>query len=109
MAKFNEKSFNGQAFGKYVDRIPNVKRNELIKSKALRGNEAIRSVFSSQTGTVFATIPFYGVLDGVPVNYDGQTDIKADKTDTYERGVIVVGRAKAVSYTHLTLPTNSRV
>ena len=23
MAKFNEKSFNGQAFGKYVDRIPN--------------------------------------------------------------------------------------
>ena len=95
MSKFNEKSFNGQAFGKYVDRIPNVKRNELIKSKALRGNEAIRSVFSSQTGTVFATIPFYGVLDGVPVNYDGQTDIKADKTDTYERGVIVVGRAKA--------------
>lgn len=95
MAKFNEKSFNGQAFGKYVDRIPNTKRNELIKSRALRGNEAIRSVFSSQTGTVFATIPFYGVLDGVPVNYDGQTKITADKTDTYERGVIVVGRAKA--------------
>ena len=50
MGKFDEKSFNGQAFGKYLHRIPNTKRNELIKSKAVKGNEAIRSVFSSQTG-----------------------------------------------------------
>ena len=41
MSKFNEKSFNGQAFGKYVDRIPNTKRNELIKSKALKSNEPV--------------------------------------------------------------------
>lgn len=95
MAKFDEKSFNGQAFGKYVDRIPNTKRNELIKSKAIKGNEAIRSVFSSQTGTGYATIPFYGLLDGVPVNYDGKTDIESTRTETYERGVVVIGRAKA--------------
>lgn len=95
MAKFDEKSFNGQAFGKYVDRVPNIKRNELIKSKAIKGNEAIRAVFSSQTGTGYATVPFYGLLDGVPVNYDGKTDIKSTRTDTYERGVVVVGRAKA--------------
>lgn len=95
MAKFDEKSFNGQVFGKYVDRIPNTKRNELIKSRAIRGNEAIRNSFNSQTGTVYATIPFYGLLDGVPVNYDGQTNITAEKTTTFERGVVVVGRAKA--------------
>ena len=29
MSKFNEKTFNGEAFGKYVDRIPNLKRNRL--------------------------------------------------------------------------------
>lgn len=95
MPKFNEKSFNGQVFGRYVDRIPNTKRNELIKSRAIKGNEAIRNAFNSQTGTVYATIPFYGLLDGVPVNYDGQTNITADSTDTYERGVVVIGRAKA--------------
>ena len=64
MAKFNEKSFNGQAFGKYVDRIPNTKRNELIKSKALKSNEQIRETFSSQTGTGYAVLPFFGLLDG---------------------------------------------
>ena len=32
MAKFDAKSFNPQAFGKYVDRIPKTRKNELIKS-----------------------------------------------------------------------------
>ena len=95
MAKFDEKSFNGQAFGKYVDRIPNTKRNELIKSKALKSNEQIRETFSSQTGTGYAVLPFFGLLDGAAVNYDGKTDINATETVTYERGVVVIGRAKA--------------
>ena len=82
MAKFNEKSFNGQAFGKYVDRIPNTKRNELIKSKALKSNEQIRETFSSQTGTGYAVLPFFGLLDGTAVNYDGKTDINATETTT---------------------------
>ena len=33
--KFDSKSFNPEAFGKYVDRIPNVKKNELAKSGAV--------------------------------------------------------------------------
>lgn len=95
MAKFNEKNFNPEAFGKYVDRIPNLKRLELIKSRALRGNEQIREAFSNQTGTAYATIPMFGTLGGTPVNYDGKTDITEETTDTYERGVVVIGRAKA--------------
>ena len=95
MAKFNEKTFNPEAFGKYVDRIPNLKRLELIKSRALRGNEQIREAFSNQTGTAYATIPMFGTLGGTPVNYDGKTDITEETTDTYERGVVVIGRAKA--------------
>ena len=51
MAKFDEKSFNPQAFGAYVERIPKVKRNELIKSRVLKGNEQIRNTFQTQTGT----------------------------------------------------------
>ena len=95
MSKFNEKTFNGEAFGKYVDRIPNLKRNELLKSRALKRNAQIAEAFSSQTGTGYAIIPFFGNLGGVPVNYDGKTNIDSETTDTYERGVVVTGRAKA--------------
>ena len=95
MAKFDSKTFNDKAFGKYVDIVPKLKKNELIKSKALQSNSQIKQAFSGQTGVVFATIPMYGRIDGTPLNYDGATDITATSTTTYERGVIVIGRAKA--------------
>lgn len=95
MAKFNEKTFNPEAFGTYVERIPKLKKNELIKSKALKGNEQIRGAFSSQTGTAYATLPMRGLIEGVPLNYDGKTDITADSTTTFERSVVVFGRSKA--------------
>lgn len=93
--KFNFKSFNAEAFGKYVARIPQTKKNELVKSKALKANSDIRTAFSNQTGTAYAILPMYGLLDGEPLNYDGTTDITATSTTTFERGVVVVGRAKA--------------
>lgn len=36
MAKFDSKSFNPQAFGAYVERVPKLKKNELLKSRALK-------------------------------------------------------------------------
>lgn len=95
MAKFEEKSFNPQAFGAYVERIPKVKRNELIKSRVLKGNEQIRTTFSSQTGTAYAVLPMQGLLEGEALNYDGQTDITSESTTTFERGVVIFGRSKA--------------
>lgn len=93
--KFDAKSFNPEAFGAYTSRIPNLKRNELLKSRALKPNQEIRSVLSSQTGTGYATFPIYGTLDGTPVNYDGVTDIDATSTKTFEQSVVSFGRAKA--------------
>ncbi|MGE7954815.1 phage coat protein [Lysinibacillus xylanilyticus] len=93
--KFDAKSFNPQAFGAYVNRIPNLKRNELLKSRALQPNAEIRDLFSSQTTTAYGRIPLHGTLDGAPLNYDGVTDITATSTVTYEQGVVVVGRSKA--------------
>lgn len=95
MAKFDSKTFNAEAFGKYVDIVPKLKKNELVKSRALRPNSQIRQAFSGQTGVVYATIPMYGRIDGDALNYDGQTNITATSTTTFERGVIVTGRAKA--------------
>lgn len=93
--KFDSKSFNPQAFKYLVDRVPNLKRNELRKSRALTGNSDIRAVFSTQNGTEYARLAMKGLLDGQAVNYDGNTDITATSTKTFEQGVVVVGRAKA--------------
>ena len=93
-AKFDAKSFNPEAFKYMVKRVPNLKTNELRKCKALVGNPDIRDVFSSQNGTGYARIAMRGLLDGAVVNYDGQTDITASSTKTFEQGVVVVGRAK---------------
>lgn len=92
MPKFDAKSFNPQAFGKYVDRIPKTRKNELIKSGVLKGNKEIRDAFSSQTGTAYAILPMYGRIGGKVQNYDGETDMEPQGSTTYERGVVVVGR-----------------
>lgn len=93
--KFDSKSFNPEAFGIYIDNVPKLKRNELIRSRALRGNTQIKNMFSNQTGSYYGRIPMYGNLGGTPVNYDGSTNITATSTTTFEKGVVVFGRAKA--------------
>ena len=94
-AKFDAKSFNAEAFKYKVGTVPNLKMNEIKKSKALAPNPDIRAVFSNQGGTGYARIAMRGLLDGEAVNYDGQTDITATSLKTFEQGVVVVGRAKA--------------
>ncbi len=93
-AKFDAKSFNPEAFKYAVERIPNLKLNELRKSRALVGDGDIRNVLSSEDGTGYARIAMRGLLEGDAVNYDGQTDITASSTKTFEQGVVVIGRAK---------------
>lgn len=94
--KFDSKSFNPQAFKYMVGRVPNLHMHEIKKSKALAGNPDIKATLGgSQGGTGYARIAMRGLLDGDAVNYDGQTDITATSTKTFEQGVVVVGRAKA--------------
>jgi len=93
MAKFDSKSFNPQAFGAYVNRIPNVTKNELAKSGAVGTNEQARSALSSQTGSLYARIPYFGRISGdTSQNNDGATDITSTNTTTYEQGFVVASR-----------------
>ena len=96
MAKFDAKSFNEKAFGKYMSAVPNVKLNKLKESKAIVSDQRLRETFvtNSQTGTVYAVLPFFGLIGGDALNYDGQTNLTADRTDTFEQGVFVYGRMK---------------
>lgn len=90
---FNKKYFNERAFGAYYDTVPKERLNLLIKSGILQGNQRIRELFSSQTGSEYGIIPMTGRLKGKPVNYDGQTKYGDAKTlPTYKQGVIVIGR-----------------
>lgn len=93
MAKFDSKSFNPQAFGKYVDRIPNVTKNELAKSGAVGTNQNAHNALANQTGSLYARVPYFGRIDGsTSQNNDGGTDITSTSTTTYEQGFVVASR-----------------
>lgn len=93
MGVFNGKNFNGEVFAAYVEKEPNLNRNELIKSKALVVRQDIAAKFTEQVGGNYATVPITAKLTGSTNNYDGNTDITAEKLGTYTQGRIVVGRA----------------
>lgn len=95
MGNFNGKSFNDVAFGKYIDKIPKISMREFVNSGVLKGNGEIRRTLKNQTGTAYAILPMYGRIGGDAVNYDGKTDIEANATKSYERGVVVIGRANS--------------
>ena len=93
---FNSKIFNGEVFQKYVDRIPNTKLNELIKSRAIVQRPELATAMADQAGGNYITTPLKGLISGsVPLNYDGETDITANQTKTFSHSRVVVGRANA--------------
>ena len=93
MALFDTKNFNGEVFGAYVDVVPNLNRNELLKSGAIVKKPQYATMLPDQTGGNYITIPIKARIGGTADNYDGNTDITADSRDTYTHGRIVVGRA----------------
>lgn len=93
---FDEKVFNAEVFGKYTETVPNLKKTELLKSKALRPRQDLAPMMSAQTGTNFITTPLKGLISGAtPLNYDGKTDITSQKTKSFTHSRMVVGRAQA--------------
>lgn len=90
---FDLKNFNGEVFGAYVDTVPNLNRNELLKSKAIIEKTQYASMLPDQTGGNFITVPIKARIAGDADNYDGGTDIKSDSRATYAHGRIVIGRA----------------
>ena len=91
--KFDSKSFNPEAFGAYVKRIPNTKKTELAKSGAVGRNEQAANALSNQTGSLYARIPYFGRISGdTSQNNDGATNITSTNTSTFEQGFITASR-----------------
>lgn len=94
--KFDSKSFNAEAFGAYVKRIPNTKKNELAKSRAVGTNEQARAALSNQTGSLYARIPYFGRISGsTSQNNTGAVDIAASNITTFEQGFVTASRMDA--------------
>lgn len=94
MAVFDSKIFNPEVFEKYVQRVPNLKRNELIKSGAVQRVSKYKSKMVDQDGGNYIIEPIKGLLDGDVLNYDGETDLTATSRKTFMQGKIAIGRMK---------------
>ena len=95
-ALFDSKYFNGEVFQKYVERVPNVHLNMLIKSGAISPRQELASSMADQVGGNYLTTPLKGLINHtVPLNYDGVTDITSETTQTYSHSRVVAGRAAA--------------
>ena len=92
---FNAKLFNGEVFQKYMERIPNTKLNELLKSRAIVQRQDLASAMADQVGGNYITTPLKGLIGSTPVNYDGETNIQTHSTKTFSHSRVVVGRANS--------------
>ena len=92
---FDAKLFNAEVFQKYVDRIPNLNRNELIRSRAIRPRPDLASAMADEVGGNYITTPLKGLIGGAAQNYDGGTNLTANGTKTFSHSRVVIGRANA--------------
>ena len=94
MAVFDYKIFNPTVFQKYVQRVPNLNKNELIKNGVFQNTNAYKNRMVDQDGGNYIVEPIKGLLDGDVVNYDGETNIPVSSRKTFMQGKVAFGRAK---------------
>ena len=84
--------FDADIFTQLWNEEPDPVKTALLNSGVLAQDALIASQIQGDGN--YYTIPFYNVLDGDPVNYDGQTDITSEETTADTQSGIVYGRAK---------------
>lgn len=94
MSLFDSKNFNAEVFGRYVNRIPDLVKTELLKSGVLRTNQELANMLPAQSGGNYITMPLKGIIGGDALNYDGTTNLTDEGTKTYTQSYIVIGRMK---------------
>lgn len=95
VGEYNGKKFNTMVFEKYLDRVPNLARNELIKNGVYDVKNKYKSLMTNQDGGDYIITPIKGLLDGEVQNYDGVVSMVPTSTKTFTQGKPVFGRMKA--------------
>lgn len=95
LGHYNGKIFNPQVFDKYVEKLPNLKRNELIKNGVYDVKNKYKALCTNQDGGDYIITPIKGLLDGDVQNYDGVVSMTPTSKKTYFQGKPIFGRMKA--------------
>lgn len=95
MSLFDEKQFNPLVFRQYMTTVENPRVNRLIKAGIFVIDPKLKGVLPDGVGGNFMQENFVGRLAGTDSNYDGSTNITADKLNTYKRGLVVISRQRA--------------
>lgn len=93
MAQYLNFHFDPELFLLNWQNTPDLTLTALYDSGAVQENAQIASLIAN--GGDFYTIPFYDVLGGTPVNYDGATNITATEHSGIAQNGVVYGRANA--------------
>ena len=93
MSIFDNKHFNGEVFGKYLDTVPRIKQNAFLKAGIFNNLPELKTMLDENTGGNYVSLPMVGLIGGDAQNYDGQTTITSTGIDTYLQGIIAHGRA----------------
>ena len=94
-AIFDSKYWNQNVFQKYLETVPRVKQNALLRSGVLRNRTDLKSLLADQAGGNFINVPIVGRIGGAVQNYDGTTNITASGIGSFLQTMIVIGRMKA--------------
>ena len=95
MAVFDNKHFNSEVFGKYLETVPRIKQNAFLKAGIFNIRPELKTMLAENTGGNYISLPMVGLIGGEAQNYDGNTTITTTGIDSYLQGMIAYGRAKA--------------
>lgn len=93
MPQYLNFNFDPELFLLNWQNTPDLTLTALYDSGAVQENGQIATLIAN--GGDFYTIPFYNVLGGAPVNYDGATNIVATEHSGTAQNGVVYGRANA--------------
>lgn len=93
MATYLGYPFDAELFSYNWKNEPDLTLTAMYQSGAVQENGEIANLIS--TGGDYYTIPFYKLIGGEPVNYDGKTDIIPTEPGGATQSGIVFGRANA--------------
>lgn len=93
---FDSKIWNDEVFQKYIDSLDNIRRNELIRSRAIRPRPDLKTAMSDNVAGNYITTPLAGNISGTtPQNYDGGTNFTTNTLPTFQHSRVVIGRMAA--------------
>lgn len=100
---FDSKIWNPQVFATYMETVPRLKLNRLLRSGAFRMRPDWPPMFVNQTGGNYQITPYFGRINPKRHNFDGVEDFTTSGLDTYWRGIVVSSSGSALEEIDFTM------